>query len=356
MKKYKIGVWGQYGDGGKIADGQAVRTTIITKELQYRYGESEVAVVNTNNWKAHPLRFLWNSIKLITQSETVAIAPADNGFKVFVPILVFINFFFRRQLIYIVIGGFLPALLKEHPFYVKLVKRFDALFVQTENLRKDISAFGISNIYILSNLKRINTRSKDEIKVNAKIPLKLCTFSRVCEEKGIYDAVEAVKIANERLGSTIFTLDIYGLLPDDFKANLQKLLNENKSILSYRGIADYDKTVDVLKEYYALLFPTFYYGEGFPGNVIDAFNSGLPIIATDWLYNKDVIADGVNGILVPIHSPEKISDAIIDLYNDKEKHYKISWNNIDSASRYSPDAVMAEFYSIVEMKNKSVNN
>ncbi len=55
--KYKIGVWGQYGDGGKIADGQAVRTTIITKELQMRYGNDAVGVVNTNGWKKHPLRF-----------------------------------------------------------------------------------------------------------------------------------------------------------------------------------------------------------------------------------------------------------------------------------------------------------
>ena len=33
MAKYKIGIWGQFGDGGKIADGQAVRTTVITEEL-----------------------------------------------------------------------------------------------------------------------------------------------------------------------------------------------------------------------------------------------------------------------------------------------------------------------------------
>jgi len=33
--KYKIGIWGQFGDGvNKIADGQAVRTTIITAETK----------------------------------------------------------------------------------------------------------------------------------------------------------------------------------------------------------------------------------------------------------------------------------------------------------------------------------
>ena len=41
MAKYQIGIWGQYGDPGtRIADGQAVRTTIITRELEKRYGKA----------------------------------------------------------------------------------------------------------------------------------------------------------------------------------------------------------------------------------------------------------------------------------------------------------------------------
>ena len=50
-KLIKIGVWGQYGDGGPIADGQAVRTTITTQELIKKYGESEVCILNTNAWR-----------------------------------------------------------------------------------------------------------------------------------------------------------------------------------------------------------------------------------------------------------------------------------------------------------------
>ena len=43
MAKYQIGIWGQYGDPGtRIADGQAVRTTIITRELENRYGKDVV--------------------------------------------------------------------------------------------------------------------------------------------------------------------------------------------------------------------------------------------------------------------------------------------------------------------------
>ena len=58
----RIGLWGQYGDGINIADGQAVRTTIITNELLERYGKHSIKIVNTNNWDKHPFLFLIKSI------------------------------------------------------------------------------------------------------------------------------------------------------------------------------------------------------------------------------------------------------------------------------------------------------
>lgn len=97
-----------------------------------------------------------------------------------------------------------------------------------------------------------------------------------------------------------------------------------------------------------MLFPTFYYGEGFPGNVIDAYNAALPIIATDWLYNKDVIEDGKNGILVPIKDTHALCDAILSLYHDREKAHEIAMNNIREAAKYTPDQVLATFYKFMD--------
>ena len=92
MKKYGIGIWGQFGDGvNKIADGQAVRTTIMTKELKMRYGEKNIGIVNTNNWKKHPISFFLKTVRLFFKSEAVAILPADGGFKVIVPLYDFLQ-------------------------------------------------------------------------------------------------------------------------------------------------------------------------------------------------------------------------------------------------------------------------
>lgn len=346
--KYKIGVWGQFGDGGKIADGQAVRTTIITKELQMRYGNESVGIVNTNGWKSHPLKFLFESFQLVRDSTIVVVAPADNGYKVFVPLLLLFNMFYRRALIHVVIGGFLPALLKDKPIYLKFENKFSAVFVQTENLKRDLEHLGVCNISILSNLKRLNTLPFDEIIKKDDQDVRVCVFSRINKEKGIEDAVEAVKIANTKMGRTAIKLDMYGLVQPGYEQTLQEVVKDNRGFAEYKGIVDYDKTVETLSGYFVMMFPTYYYGEGFPGNVVDAYNSGLPIIATDWLYNKDVIVDGRNGILVPIKSPLKLADALLTLYNDRDLHFNMIKNNIEDSRQYHPDVVLKEFYAFID--------
>lgn len=345
---YKIGIWGQYGDGGKIADGQAVRTTIITRELQMRYGKENVGVVNTNGWKKHPFRFLWDSYKLVAKSKKVAIAPADNGYKVFVPLLLFFNLFFRRKLLHIVIGGFLPALLKEKQRYLKMENYFSAVFVQTENILNDLQEIGVKNLFILSNPKRLNTRKKEDLRIWNEKKIKVCVFSRLNEEKGIKYAIDAVNLVNKNLGGQFVKIDLYGLIQPGYEEWLENLIKENSSIVEYKGIIDFDKTVEYLQQYFALLFPTYYYGEGFPGNVVDAYNTGLPIIATDWLYNKDVIKNGRNGILVPVKNSKAIAEAVLELYNDRNMHLEMAKNCLEDSKQYNPDEVLKEFYLEIE--------
>ncbi|MBR4872940.1 MAG: glycosyltransferase family 4 protein [Clostridia bacterium] len=350
MKKlYQIGIWGQFGDGvNKIADGQAVRTTIITEELKARYGEENIMVVNTNNWRKHPLRFLLRTLRLNAKCRKVVIFPADNGFKVGVPILNFSNAFYRRELYDVVIGGYLPDLLKRKPVYLKMLKKYRALFVQTPNLQTDLEAFGLDKIYILSNLKRLNCVKAEETAVNRDPQVKVCTMCRVTETKGIAYAVDAVKAANEALGGSFIHLDIYGIVAPEYRETFDGLLAAHGDFVTYGGVVDFDKTADTLRNYFLMLFPTYYYGEGFPGNVVDAYNAALPMVATDWNYNSDVIHDGENGILVPIKDVEALRDGILALYRDRERAHEIALNNIRAAQEYTPDRVLAKFYEFMD--------
>lgn len=348
MSKHKIGIWGQFGGKEKVADGQAVKTIIFTEELKKRYGAEKVFAVNTNNWRKHPFALLWNTVKMNATCENICILPADNGFKICVPLLNITNALFRKKMYYVVIGGFLPALLKREPKYLKMLKKYEALFPETDNLTKDLNDCGLDRVYTLANLKRLNTLSPEQVQVCNEENVKVCTFARITETKGIAYAIEAVKLANAALGGTRIHLDLYGICPPSYQSTFDKLLEENGDFIAYGGVVDFDKTTEVLKDYFAMLFPTYFHGEGFPGTVIDAYNAALPMIATDWNYNADVIKDGYNGFLVPIKDAQAMCDALLSLYNDRQRAYEIAMNNLKSAEQYQPDQVLAKFYGFID--------
>lgn len=350
MKKKgnKIGIWGQYGDGGPIADGQAVRTTITTLELIKKYGESEVSILNTNAWRKHPIKFFFDTINLLRKCENVIILPADNGLRIVVPIYNIFNGIFKRKLFYIVIGGFLPEFLKKNPSYVKMLNKYEILFVQTPNLKRDLSKLGIEHIEMMTNFKLQSIRRLEEIQLTTDECIKLCILSRLTKDKGIEDAVEAVKIVNSTLDGPKVHLDLYGIVPEHYQERFDEIIKNNRAVVTYKGVADYNQTALVLKNYFAMLFPTYFHGEGFAGCLIDAFFAGIPVIATDWLYNKDVVKDNENGLLVPIKSPKELAKAIIKLYQDRDLAMKISMNNIEKAKDYTAEKVLEGLYNYLD--------
>ena len=81
----------------------------------------------------------------------------------------------------------------------------------------------------------------------------------------------------------------------------------------------YDKSVDVIKNYYALLFPTKFITEGVPGTIIDAYSAGVPVIASRWHSFTDVIDDGITGIGYEIYNNELLIKMIKEAIQSPEK-------------------------------------
>lgn len=118
------------------------------------------------------------------------------------------------------------------------------------------------------------------------------------KEKGIEDAVNAIKAVNEKFGREVYTLDIFGQVDENQVEWFNNLQKEFPEYVKYCGLVPFDKSVDVLKDYFALLFPTYYEGEGFAGTLIDAYSAGVPVIASDWKYNAELVNENV-GFVYP---------------------------------------------------------
>lgn len=340
---YKIGICGHFGKGKKLLNGQTIKTKILEEELKVILGDNQIAVVDTCDWKKNIFNLLKNTIKMIKSCENIIILPAQNGIKVFVPLFSLLNLYYNKKIHYIVIGGWLPTLIKNNKWIIHFLKKLDGIYVETNSMKISLSKLGIKNCSYLPNLKRLSILKDDELIYEHKEPYKLCTFSRVTETKGISIAIDAVENANRELGRSVYCLDIYGPIEEEYKDKFYEILNKSTAAINYRGVVDYDKSVEVLKSYFMLLFPTYYEGEGFAGTLLDAFSAGLPTICNDWKYNSEIIKDKQDGFVYQYNNKEKLKELLIMIYNEPSIVINMKKKCLKRAEEYMPDKVINNF-------------
>ena len=167
-------------------------------------------------------------------------------------------------------------------------------------------------------------------------------------QKGIEEAIAAIEVINEENKTQVCTLDIYGRIDDNYKDRFKRVISEASDSIKYKGSVDYDKSVEVLKDYYALLFPTHWHGEGFPGTIIDAFSAGIPVIASDWNSNGEIITDGENGILYPSDKVKSLKYAIEFLVENNQMVKNMKTECLKCAVRYKPDIYISKIIKTIE--------
>lgn len=338
INKKTVCIIGHFGFAKNLLNGQTVKTKIITKELEKQLGKEEVLKIDTHGGKKKMLQLIFQLPVTMKNVKNIIMMPAHNGIRFFAPLLVFFNSFFHIKLHYVVIGGWLPEFLENKKRLQKNLKKFDGIYVETNTMKVNMEKQGFSNIYILPNCKELKILKENELVYATSKPFKLCTFSRVMKEKGIEDAVNAVEEINKKYDETIFTLDIYGQIDTMQTEWFESLQSRFLKDVSYKGLVPFDKSTDVLKNYYALLFPTYYEGEGFAGTLIDAMAAGVPIIASDWRYNSEIVQDNRTGFLIKnsesLHEKLEFIKSNITLVNDMKKIC------IEEAKEYLPNIAM----------------
>lgn len=341
------GVIGHFGNGHKLLNGQTVKTKIVTDELCRTLGDSEVLRIDTHGGKKTLIKAPFQVISALKKCKNVIILPAHNGLRVYAPLLSFFNKFFKRKLHYLVIGGWLPEFLQGRASLARRLRHFDGIYVETGTMKRALKDQGFDNVFIAQNCKRLEILKKSDLAYPTDTPYRLCTFSRVMREKGIEDAADAVKAVNDRLGYTAFSLDIYGQIDAEQTEWFDHLSASFPDCIRYIGSVDADKSVSVLRDYFALLFPTFYDGEGFAGTLIDAFSAGVPVIASDWKYNIEIVNESV-GCIFPTRDVDALTKLLLHFAENPDDLLEKKPNCLDEAEKYRPEEALATLFERLE--------
>lgn len=332
----KIAIIGHFGGNREFLDGQTVKTKILYDELS-KQTDWKIQKIDTYWKKRHPLKLLARIIGALICKKDVIVLLSGNGMKLLFPVLSFFARYWHVRIFHDVIGGNLDKYVEKYPKFKVYLKTFHVNWVETEILRKGMSMSGIDNCEVIPNFKRLNIIDINNINISYNEPYNFCTFSRVMKEKGIESAIEAVESINRLNGRVVCSLDIYGVVDPSYKERFEQVLEKSKDAVHYCGVVPYSKSVEVITKYYALLFPTYWEGEGFPGTIVDAFSAGLPVIASDWNSNGEIIDDGKNGLLYPGRIAKSLDDAIIYLIQNRNRIIDIKKHCVSDAEKYQPD-------------------
>lgn len=294
--------------------GQEVKTCILADTLEAKYGKIyRIDTLAKNSRIKMPFQLLW---AMITCTDVV-ILPAHNGLVVLSKLLSKLDKLFHRRLHYSVIGGWLQDLLPNHPDVMKALHEFTGIYVETKTMMNALQKLGFTNVYVVPNCKPLSIIKKNDLDTSYSEPYKLVTFSRVTEKKGIGTAADIVMKLNKKYGRKVFTLDIYGPVdPGEDESWFAELRKSFTDAITYRGNAPFDKSVEILSGYFALLFPTLYFTEGIPGTIIDAYAAGVPVVASKWKSFADVVEDGVTGLGYDFNTTTDLEAIMEKIVND----------------------------------------
>lgn len=343
----KVCIVGCFGMGLDLADGQTVKTKIVKRELIRSFGKENVIQIDTYGGFKRIIKIPFLLFGAMLKAENIVMLPAENGLRVIAPILVILNKIFKRKLFYDVIGGWLPTFIENRTQLCSCLKSFDAIYVETNTMSHQLKEQGFNNVEVITNCKDINIIKTEDLKETSSKPYQLCTFSRVMKEKGIEDAIEAVIAINQKNDSTLFELCIYGQIEKGQELWFENLRSNFPEYIRYKGVIKYDCSTDELRHYDALLFPTYYEGEGFAGTIIDAFASGVPVIASDWKYNSEIIDSGRLGVIIKTRDNNALIQAIESIAENPS-----AWNNMKreclcESVKYLPSIAMVKLVEAI---------
>jgi len=89
-------------------------------------------------------------------------------------------------------------------------------------------------------------------------------------------------------------------------------------------------------------------GESFGMVLTEAFAHGTPVVASDIAGYRDVVRDGVEGMLVPAGDPTQLAEALRDLHLDPRRRSEMGEAAVTRARRYAWPAVADEVLGVYE--------
>jgi glycosyltransferase involved in cell wall biosynthesis len=336
-KKFSIAGIGFFPDNKTPVNGQSLRSESVFNAISQKFTGNKIKL-SYNYWRKRPLKTLFSFVFICFNSEIIIIFPDANAIKFLVPSLYFFKKLLKFKIFYVVIGGWVSLFLTKNSNYIKFLKSYNGLFVQTEVLKNELSRLTLNNVFILPNFRKYKLSQISDINF-AKAHF--VYFSRVTKQKGVDDMLNAL-IYLADIGYK-FYLDIYGPIDIDYERQFSDKI-KNLQWVSYRGKVDSLNAPNIISKYFMQIFPTRFATEGFPGSILDSFFAGVPVLASKWNSASEIIKNNSTGLLYKLEDLKDLTSKLQYALDNPNVIYAMRENCIKESSKYNYNLIIDEFY------------
>ena len=214
----------------------------------------------------------------------------------------------------------------------KFVKKFDRVVVLTN---EDANQWSLPNLKVIPNApSACRSFSKSAQVVESK---RVIAVGRLVYEKGFDQLIKAWSLLPKDILEKGWKLDIFG------DGVLQNYLND---LIRKCGVGNSVRinapTKQIFNEYAKSAFLVMTSrAEGFGMVMVEAMSCGIPVISFDFSCGpKDIIEDGVNGLLVENGNIQALAIKIGELILDKKRRTALSENAVKISDSLSEEKVM----------------
>jgi len=242
--------------------------------------------------------------------------------------------FYKKPYVVRTFGG--DLILQDYGWLKKYVIRLvlsssDLYLAQTLYQVKKINEAGLNNVRWFPTSRPYHRNDLIKVKETCK---RLIYCGHIKPSKGIREIISAGDLIPEDV-----VIDLYGVLQDGMRIS-----DFDSHAVNYKGELMPKDVLSTIKNYDAMIMPTYFHGEGYPGSILEAYSVGLPVIATRWRSIPEIVDDS-SGILIEPKSIQSLKNAIMKLTSDKDLYIKLQDGAREKANYYSLDMWGNQFIS-----------
>jgi len=306
----------------------AVSSFIVDNNKDCHYIHFELGKRDSESGGLKRLLGLWNSLKAwksLLHSHPNAVIHYNFPLS---PGAIIRDFFFmkvarkqRRRMVVHVHGGVymnsshIPFVLYK---VLKHIFHWDAPFIVLSEHEKEVLSlrFSPQNVYSLPNCVELNSSITKPGKTQV---LTIGYLGRITEAKGMRELLEACKVL--LIKGIPFKLKIAGV-EDKGEPYVSAFTSHLGNCFEYDGVISGNTKKKFLNSLDVFVLPSYF--EGLPVSLLESMSYGAVPVVTPVGSIPEVVKDGVNGLLIEVHSTESIVNAIIRLQEQNSLRAQLS--------------------------------